>query len=130
MEGHYYLLVKQTNSFQPYFIQRYCNENMEWYKSVKKTQGTVEVTSYDQMDNIFEYGCYFVGVKQPFIAKNHFDLINLYLKEKVNDVKHLAKKSYNLEELRDLESKLVLITGNNAENRKKVELFINVRLCS
>ena len=99
---------------------------MEWYKSVKKTQGSVEVTSYGQMDNIFEYGCYNVGIKQPFIAKNHSDLVSLHLKERINDVKHLAKKSYNLEELRDLESKLVLITGNNADNRKKVELFINV----
>ena len=105
--------------------QRYCDADVEWYKSVKKTQGSVEVTSYGQMDNIFEYGCYRVGIKQPVLGKSHFDLITLGLKEK--DIgKHLAKKSYSLEELRDLESKLVLITGSNAENRKQVELFINV----
>ena len=105
--------------------QRYCDADVEWYKSVKKTQGSVEVTSYGQMDNIFECGCYRVGIKQPVIGKSHFDLITLGLKEK--DIgKHLTKKSYSLEELRDLESKLVLITGSNAENRKQVELFINV----
>ena len=76
------------------------------------------------MDNIFEYGCYKVGLKRPIICKSCSDVISLRLSE---DEKCLTKTTYNLEELRDLESKLVLITGSNAENRKKVELFVNVR---
>ena len=40
--------------------------------------------------------------------------------------KRLHKKYYTLDELRDLESKLVLITGSQAENRKTVDLFIDV----
>ena len=93
---------------------------------MKETQGSVEVTSYSQMDNIFEYGCYIVGVKQPAIGECHDDVIYLQLKEEGLD-RCLTKKKYNLEELRDLESKLVLITGSKTENRRKVELFVNVR---
>lgn len=74
------------------------------------------------MNNIFEYGCYRIGIKKPVICKSHNQVISLTLKCE----KRLAKKKYNLEELRDLESKLVLITGRNAENRKMVELFLDV----
>ncbi len=104
-----------------------CNEDVEWYKSVKDTQASVEITSYGQMNNIFECGCYRIGIKQPVICKTYNEVIGLTLKEnKEKSEKRLAKKKYNLEELRDLESKLVLITGRNAENRKMVDLFLNV----
>ncbi len=100
---------------------------MEWYKSVKDTQASVEVTSYGQMNNIFECGCYRIGRKQREIYKSHNEVISLTLKEnKEKSEKRLAKKKYNLEELRDLESKLVLITGRNANNRKMVDLFLDV----
>lgn len=36
------------------------------------------------------------------------------------------KTEYNLEELKDLESKLVLITGNKVKNREGVDRFLNV----
>ena len=38
----------------------------------------------------------------------------------------LLKAHYSLDELRDLESKLVLITGSKAENRAAVEHFLDV----
>ena len=97
---------------------------MEWYKSVKDTQASVEITSYGQMNNIFECGCYKIGIKRPVICKSHSEVISLTLIE--TGEKRLAKKRYNLEELRDLESKLVLITGRNAEKRKMVDLFLDV----
>lgn len=106
-------------------MQRFCNNDLEWYKSVKETQGSVQVTSYGQMDNIFEYGCYKVGRRCHLIGKCHNDIIALRLKGK--DIgKRFTKETYNLEELRDLESKLVLITGSKEKNRKKVDLFVNV----
>ena len=100
-----------------------CNENLEWYKSVKKTQASVEVTSYGQMDRIFQYGCYTVGSGRSTVCKDYQEVISLSLKEKD---RHLAKKRYNFDELRDLESKLVLITGSKAKNRAKVDTFIDV----
>lgn len=100
-----------------------CNDELEWYKSVKETQASVEVTSFGQMNNIFQYGCYTVGSNKAQICHSYHEVIHLSLKEQD---KRLTKKHYNLEELRDLESKLVLITGSKAENRAQVDIFIDV----
>ena len=55
--------------------------------------------------------------------QNIHDVIEMKLEEQE---KRLPKLKYTLDELRDLESKLVLITSNNAENRKEVDLFLKV----
>ncbi len=109
------------------YMQEACNSQVEWYKSVKETQASVEVTSYGQMNNIFDYGCYRVGNRTNVICKTHSEVISLSLSER-RSKKHFMKVMYNLEDLRDLESKLVLITGSKAENRAKVDLFQNVSL--
>ncbi len=90
---------------------------------MKETQASFEVTSFGQMDNIFQYGCYIVGSAKSHICQQYHEVIRLALKARD---KPLTKTSYNLEELRDLESKLVLITGSKAENRAKVDIFIDV----
>jgi hypothetical protein len=93
---------------------------------VKETQASVEVTSFGQMDNIFSYGHYTVGSDKLKICQTKSEVIHLFLKE---GKKHLTKQSYNLDELHDLESKLVLITGSKAENRANVDMFIDVSSC-
>ncbi len=108
-------------------MQVACNSEVEWYKSVKETQASVAVTSYGKMKNIFDYGCYRVGSRTNVICKTHSEVISLSLNER-RSKKRLTKISYNLEDLRDLESKLVLITGSKAENRAKVDLFQDVKL--
>ena len=90
---------------------------------MKETQASVEVSSYGHMNNIFKYGCYSVGTRKSQICQNFHEVIHLLMKESYN---HLAKNSYNLEELHDLESKLVLITGSKAEYRAQVDLFLDV----
>ncbi len=77
------------------------------------------------MKNIFLYGCYYIGSVESRICKSVHDVIHLELKE--ND-KPLEKKHYDLEELRDLESKLVLITGSKEEYRTQVDTFVDVSL--
>ena len=96
---------------------------MDWYKSVKETQGSVEVTSFGQMNNILKYGCYTVGASQNKTVHTIRDVIHLKLEE---SDKAFHKKSYSLDELRDLESKLVLITGNKTENKMNVDRFLDV----
>ena len=88
---------------------------------MKETQGSVEVTSYGQMRNILRYGRYKVGTADQ--AHTIHDLISLKL---ILRGKQLSKTSYNLDELRDLESKLVLITGSKAECRMEVDHYLNV----
>ena len=103
-----------------------CNNDLEWYKSVKETQGSVEVTSIGQLNNIQKYGCYTISSGDK-LFQTIYDIIEMKLEEQD---KILPKHKYTLDELRDLESKLVLITSSNAENRKEVDLFLNVSYCS
>ena len=90
---------------------------------MKDTQGPVEVTSFGQMKNILCYGCYTVGGEQGKTVHSIHDIIHLKLEGRD---KQLSKKGYSLDELRDLESKLVLITGSKAENRAEMEQFLDV----
>lgn len=92
---------------------------------MKETQKSIEVTSYTQMTDIQKYGCYQVGSSTLQICQNLHEVIHLSLKEKD---KPLTKKKFNLEELRDLESKLVLITGSKTEYRDEVDLFVDVSI--
>ena len=100
---------------------------MEWFKSVKETQGSVEVTAIGQMSSILKNGCYFIGSSRPEIHQTINEIIRLRLREKDKDSR-IVKKKYNLEELHDLESKLVLITGSKAEYRNEVDLFLDVSI--
>ena len=104
----------------------HCNKQLEWYKSVKETQGSVEVTSFGKMNNILRYGRYRVGAKSTQTVHSIHDMIHLKLE---NTGKQLPQNNFSLDDLRDLESKLVLITGSKAENRKEVDQFLNVSYC-
>ncbi len=75
------------------------------------------------MNNILKYGCYCIGSLSTSVCHNLHEVIHLSLEERDQ---RLVKKNYNLEELRDLESKLVLITGSKADHRKKVDYFLDV----
>ncbi len=111
-----------------FLIQIHCNKDVGWYTSVKDAQASVQVTSYGQMDAILEHGCYSIGIKQPVICKSRNEVISLALKMNKEKANKLLKTSYNLEDLQDLESKLVLITGRNAHNRDMVDLFVDVSI--
>ena len=94
---------------------------------MKETRGSVEVTSYGQMRNILRYGIYQVGVaSQSKLPQDIHDIIfvKLNLTKDVN--LKVLKTFYNLDELRDLESELVLITGSKAEYRTEVDHYLNV----
>ena len=101
-------------------LQRGCKSELAWYKSVKETQGSIEETTFGQMNNILAYGCYQIGSRRPQIFQSIHDIIHLTLTERD---KPLTKKQYSLNELRDLESKLALIVGKNAENKTEVGVF-------
>ena len=73
------------------------------------------------MNNILAYGCYHIGTRKTLVNFDSIhDIIHLALTERD---KPLTKKQYTLNELRDLESKLALIVGKNAENRTEVGVF-------
>ena len=94
---------------------------MDWYKSVKETQSSVEKTMYGQMNNIYRYGSYII------VHTSQSQVIHL----KLNDVedKKLIKTSYSLDDLSDLESILVLITGRDSRVADEVQLFLQASVC-
>ena len=73
------------------------------------------------MRNILQYGHFTIESRQG--CNDIHDAVRVDL-----DDKKLAKKNFTLDELRDLESKLVLITGSKTEQRKQVDLFLDVSL--
>ena len=104
-------------------MQKYCNQQLEWYKSVKDTQGSVEVTSFGKMRNVLRYGHYRVGSDSAQTVQSIPDMIHLKLE---STGKQLPQTNFCLDDIRDLESKLVLITGSKSKNRKEVDQFLNV----
>ena len=76
------------------------------------------------MNNIQSCGHYTIGQKGDVAMDSLHDAIQLTLTPQPG--KNLVKTSYCLNELKDLESKLVLITGSTADNRVAVDQFLNV----
>ena len=107
--------------------QEDCNQLLGWYQSAKERQGSVEKTSYGQMRNILKYGCYRVGANYSESSKGAAQSVNQLISMRLEerDQKFL-QKVYTLDELRDLESKLVLICGNKEKSRTEVDHFLNV----
>ena len=75
------------------------------------------------MRNIKDYGFYTIGSHSGDIHSKLSELIQMDL---VACDKPLAQSKYSLDELRDLESKLVLITGKESTERNDVDHFFNV----
>ena len=101
-------------------MQEDCNDELEWFKNIKTQEGSVKETSFGQMDNCIMYGQYRVGEGRstPFSEVNEAVVLTV-------EAGH--KRKYTLDQLRDLESKLVLITGSCDSRRERVESFLNVR---
>ncbi len=107
-------------------LQEDCNKALDWYIGVKETLGSVEVTSYGRMQDILTFGRYHVGVDRAQVLCLRAHDIHEVIRLRLDDRCKQLSKTYSLDELRDLESKLVLITGSKAENRRRVDQFLNV----
>lgn len=87
----------------------------------------MEGTSFGQMYSILHNGCYTIAGTSGKIMDSISDMILLTLtQEKTQKSRKALKKKYSLDDLKDLESKLVLITGSKVENRDDVDKFLSV----
>ena len=77
------------------------------------------------MKNIITYGSYEIGTSRKGILTSRSEAIHLKLRQ--SKTKRIHKLPYTLDEVRDLESKLVLITGRESKEREEVDLFLDVR---
>ena len=86
------------------------NREVEWFKEVKNGHGSVESTSYGQMDSSIKFGVYHIGT-----AETHSVVaprIEICLKEE-----HGKRRTYSLEQLQELESRLVLMGGSTSTSQ-------------
>ena len=76
------------------------------------------------MKNIKNYGCYTIGSQSLDVHTSLKEVVQLDLERR--DDKPLTQLKYTLDDLRDLESKLVLITSQDSEESGEVDLFMKV----
>ena len=91
------------------------------YIEIKKIQGSVEVTSINQVEDINSYGAYTIHCDE------HKKLISIEnaVSLKISRIK-AAKKDYSFNDLRDLESKLALIRGRSTKGAAEMDRFLDV----
>ncbi len=75
------------------------------------------------MKNIKTYGCYTIGSQSLVVHTSLKEVVQLDLERRD---KQLTQLKYTLDDLRDLESKLVLITSQDSEESGEVDLFMKV----
>ena len=84
------------------------------------------VSTFGQIRDINEFGVYIIGSTTKRIHCSLPEVIHL---EFVPGKKTIAKNEYSLDELRELESKLVLITGKKGKEREEWDNFLDVSAC-
>ena len=106
---------------------------MEWLKTVKESHGSVAMTSLAQAKTINNNGVYVVGSvgseEGPAMQSEGRPCLESVVRltvplrdEKGND----ESKIYSLDELKDLQSKLMLIAGKAEKGKDDVETFVKV----
>lgn len=88
---------------------------------LKETQGSFEVAAITKVNDINQWGEYKISSSEKVPLLYIGDAIKLKI-HRHNAVKH----EYSLDDLRDLESKLVLITGEHAAGKAETDKFLNV----
>ncbi|XP_022806308.1 E3 ubiquitin-protein ligase rnf213-alpha-like [Stylophora pistillata] len=107
------------------------SRHLDWLKTVKESHGSVAMTSLVQAKTINSSGVYVVGyldtTKDP--SPEHGkrlsfkDVIRLTVPLKDGSEKD-QRKTYSIDELKDLQSKLMLIAGKAEKGKDDVEQFV------
>ena len=88
---------------------------------MKATQGSFEVTAISKVNDINQYGEYTVSSCEELPLLYTGDAIKLKIHRP-----NAVKQEYSLDDLHDLESKLILITGKHAAGKVETDKFLNV----
>ena len=90
-----------------FFIQDSCNKCLGQFQRIKEALGDVEKNAFKLMEAINASGVYKIESREGKILHCIEDAIGLKVKGDADNA-----KNYDLDKLRDLHSKLVLISGN------------------
>ncbi|XP_022801884.1 E3 ubiquitin-protein ligase rnf213-alpha-like, partial [Stylophora pistillata] len=108
------------------------SRNLDWLKTVKESHGSVAMTSLVQATTINSSGVYVVGHldfkrgPSPEQGKRLSlkDVILLTVPSRDGSERKDQKKTYSIDELKDLQSKLMLIAGKAEKGKDDVEQFV------
>lgn len=97
------------------FFKDECAQNKEWYSSVQAELGSNDTSgAIHQMTSILEHGQCTVGHIDEIQSHNESALAKVLMNMQHSDLTATSRKCYYLDELKDLESKVVLVAGNES----------------
>ena len=103
-------------------LQEQCNGNRDWYNQVKEeSEKSVEAAAYNQMCKIKDLGDYKIGSAKEDVNYDIHKVFSLIVRDQKE-----GERRYSLAELQELQSKLLLTTKSDTENRKVVDTFSDV----
>ncbi|PAA48036.1 hypothetical protein BOX15_Mlig016388g2 [Macrostomum lignano] len=95
---------------------------LDWIKAVKENQGSVEKSTIKKIEAIVATGFIYLGCqvdrKEPFLMKA--------TSASETDPDNHEVMEFDLDDVKDLQSKLMLIAGQSYENRDLLDRFINL----
>ncbi len=102
------------------------NRNLEWIKACKDHQGSVEQSSLTLVSKINQSGVFHVGLPDGAPRNSGLEnCIKLRYDEAMGQAGQALKREMTLEQLKELNSKLMLITAG-ADGKKDVERFSRI----
>ncbi|KAK2553290.1 E3 ubiquitin-protein ligase rnf213-alpha [Acropora cervicornis] len=114
--------------------QKLCDTSrqLEWLKTVKESHGSVAMTSLVQAEMINSSGVYVVGrlhreqdsrsEKEERLSLEH--VVHLTVPPKESGGDNAQDIEYSLDEIKDLQSKLMLIAGKAEKGKDEVDTFV------
>ena len=109
-------------------LQKIGCEQLNFLKLVKDLKAPIEVSTYNQIYDILQSGKYYIGSKHFRIFNSVEEIIKLRVKHSSS-----SKQKYTLNELQELESKIVLIRDHRSSSDRlssdEIEYFLSVRKC-
>ncbi|XP_078489225.1 E3 ubiquitin-protein ligase rnf213-alpha-like [Ciona intestinalis] len=100
-------------------------KHLEWLKTVKDFHGSVEKSSLTRAQQINERGLYRIGGETQQIPSLD-NCLELVIPKHRKDEKEIDEIRMSLSELRDLQSRLMLIAGEAEKGKQDVSMFVDI----
>ena len=106
--------------------------SLSWLKQIKESHGSVALTTMYQAEAINSCGVYYIADKKTKESTHVSGRLELCLENLVRLVvpedkkKNREEKVYSLEEIKDVQSKLMLIAGKAESGKEEVDQFNQV----
>ena len=104
-------------------------QSLSWLKQIKESHGSVALTTMAQVKAINSFGVYYIAdsktTKDSSGLELHIEnLVSLVVPEDKNEDRE--EKVYSLEEIKDVQSKLMLIAGKKDSGKEEIDQFNRV----